>query len=272
MKTLLSLFVLTLFSSILISCNESKDQEESSSPKASKQDQKVAEDSMESNIEIKPISHASFVIKTNNMVLYNDPVGNPEAYADQPQPDVILLSDIHPDHLNIETLEHLAHSNLKIIVPQAVADSLPERLLQYTQVMKNGESSNVQIGKNSFSIKAIPMYNLRKEALKFHEKGRGNGYLLTLHDQRIYISGDTEDIPEMRQLKNIDIAFVCMNLPYTMPVEHAAEAVLDFAPKKVYPYHYRGKNGLSDVDQFKSIVNENNPDIEVIQLDWYPKM
>lgn len=121
------------------------------------------------------------------------------------------------------------------------------------------------------AIEAIPMYNLRKEALKFHEKGRGNGYILTLGGERVYISGDTEDIPEMRNLENIDIAFVCMNLPYTMTVESAASAVLDFKPKKVYPYHYRGTEGLSDVGKFKTLVNEGDSSIDVIQLDWYPK-
>ena len=84
-----------------------------------------------------------------------------------------------------------------------------------------------------------------------------------------YFSGDTEDIFEMRQFKNIDMAFVCMNLPYTMTVDSAASAVLQFKPKEVFPYHYRGQGGFSDVAKFKSIVNENNTDIKVIQLDWY---
>ena len=86
----------------------------------------------------------------------------------------------------------------------------------------------------------------------------------------IYISGDTEDIPEMRALKNIDKALVCMNLPYTMTVESAASAVLDFQPKQVYPYHYRGTGGFSNVEEFKNLVNKTNPEIEVVQLNWYP--
>jgi len=117
----------------------------------------------------------------------------------------------------------------------------------------------------------IPMYNLRQEALRFHKKGRGNGYVLNLGEQRIYFSGDTEDIPEMRALKNIDKAFLCMNLPYTMTVDKAAEAVLDFIPKQVYPYHYRGNPNVSDVRRFAKLVGNGNPEIEVIQLDWYPK-
>ena len=131
--------------------------------------------------------------------------------------------------------------------------------------LNNGDSFDF----NGVKIEAIPMYNLREEALKFHTKGRGNGYLLTINDERIYISGDTEDIPEMRNLKNIDKAFVCMNLPYTMTVESAASAVLEFKPKQVYPYHYRGTEGLSDIEKFKNLVNKSDKSINVLLLDWY---
>ena len=120
------------------------------------------------------------------------------------------------------------------------------------------------------SVEAVPMYNLREEALKFHSKGRGNGYVLTIDGQRLYFSGDTEDIPEMRALKNIDKAFICMNLPYTMTEESAASAVLEFKPKQVYPYHYRGNPNVSDVSKFKTLVNQGDANIEVVQLDWYP--
>ncbi len=108
------------------------------------------------------------------------------------------------------------------------------------------------------------MYNLTEDRLKFHSKGRGNGYVLTLGGKRIYISGDTEDVPEMRALKDIDVAFVCMNLPYTMSPEQAASAVKEFKPKAVYPYHYRG----SDVQKFKELVG---PASEVRIREWYPK-
>jgi L-ascorbate metabolism protein UlaG (beta-lactamase superfamily) len=99
-----------------------------------------------------------------------------------------------------------------------------------------------------------------------HTKGRGNGYVLTIGKKNIYISGDTEDIPEMRALKNIDVAFVCMNLPYTMDVNQASEGVLAFKPKVVYPYHYRGQ----DVNVFKTLVDKGNKNIEVRLLNWYP--
>jgi L-ascorbate metabolism protein UlaG (beta-lactamase superfamily) len=99
--------------------------------------------------------------------------------------------------------------------------------------------------------------------------GRGNGYVVEKNAYRVYISGDTGNTPEMRALTHIDLALVCMNLPYTMSVEDAAQAVLAFKPKRVTPYHYRGKDGLSDVNRFKQIVNEGDPSIDVTVLDWY---
>lgn len=216
-------------------------------------------------LHIIPIEHASMVLTFKDLVIYVDPVGGEAAFEGQEKPDYILITDIHGDHLDAKTLETMPLDSTIIIAPQAVKEKLPTLKAKELLVMHNGEHQDLE----GFSLEAVPMYNLREEALKYHEKGRGNGYVLTLDDQRIYISGDTEDIPEMRNLKDIDIAFVCMNLPYTMTVESAASAVLDFKPKKVYPYHYRGTDGLSDVGQFKTLVNQGNSDIEVVQLDWY---
>ena len=168
--------------------------------------------------------------------------------------------------MDLKTLNALDLSSTKIIAPKAVAEKIATINAKEIIVMNNSDTKSF----TNFTIEAIPMYNLRKEALKFHSKGRGNGYVLTIADERIYFSGDTEDIPEMRSLKNIDKAFVCMNLPYTMTVESAADGVLAFQPKKVYPYHYRGTNGLSDVKKFKQIINDKNSSIDVIQWNWYP--
>ena len=223
------------------------------------------EKNMKDALKIIPINHATMVLEYGDMVIYVDPVGGSDAFKGQKQPNFVLITDIHGDHLDAETLKGLDLSKATLIVPQAVKELLPETNSQSVAVLNNGDKK--QFGK--LNVEAIPMYNLREEALKFHPKGRGNGYVLTLGNERIYISGDTEDIPEMRQLKNIDVAFVCMNLPYTMTVESAANAVLDFKPKKVYPYHYRGTEGLSDVAKFKSLVNKENKDIKVIQLNWY---
>ena len=135
---------------------------------------------------------------------------------------------------------------------------MPEGLQESTTVMANREKKEVA----GIQVEAVPMYNLTEERLRYHQKGRGNGYLVTLGGKRIYISGDTEDIPEMRALKDIDAAFVCMNLPYTMTEEQAASAVKEFQPEIVYPYHYRG----SDMEKFKELVGEA---AEVRVLDWY---
>lgn len=217
-------------------------------------------------IKIIPISHATMVLKTAKFTMIVDPTGGLEALATYNQPDIVLITDIHGDHMNIKTLEALDLSNTTLIVPQAVFDKLPSTLGKEKIIINNGEKKDF----DTFKVEAIPMYNLREEALKFHAKGRGNGYVLTINKKRIYISGDTEDIPEMRALKNIDMAFVCMNLPYTMTVESAASAVIEFAPKQVYPYHYRGTGGLSDVAKFQELVSEGNKKIKVVQLNWYP--
>lgn len=220
----------------------------------------------EMQLKITPISHATLVLEWDDKTIYIDPVGGAEAFEGQNQPDLILITDIHGDHFNVETLEALNTEKAKIIVPQAVADKMPESFVPQIDVLDNGDSKD----RYGITVEAIPMYNLREEALKFHTKGRGNGYVLNIGDQRIYISGDTEDIPEMRSLKDIDKAFVCMNLPYTMTVESAADGVLEFQPKQVYPYHYRGKPEVSDVGKFKSLINAGDEAIEVVQLDWYP--
>ena len=112
------------------------------------------------------------------------------------------------------------------------------------------------------------MYNSTAERSQFHPKGAGNGYVITIDNERIYVAGDTEDIPEMLSLKNIDYAFICMNLPYTMTVEQAASAVLKFQPKTVFPYHYRQKEGFNDIETFKKLVSVNKK-IKVEFLKWY---
>lgn len=217
--------------------------------------------------EVQPISHATAVIYWDDTTIYLDPVGGAKAFEGMDPADLVLVTDIHADHMDAKTLSALNLGGTKIIVPQAVKEELPDSLDANLVVMKNGDTLEQQ----GISIKAIPMYNLRKEAKQFHPKGRGNGYLLEKNGQRLYIAGDTEDIPEMRNLEDIDIALVPMNLPYTMTVEKAAEAVLEFAPKKVYPYHFRGKDGKADVQKFKQLVNEGNKEIEVVLANWYPR-
>lgn len=213
------------------------------------------------NLIIYPIRHATFVMKWDGKTIYVDPVGGGKAFREFERPDLIILTDIHGDHLNEDTINAVKTEKTKLLVPKAAQQKLNEANQTITTVMANGDEKEIL----GIKFEAIPMYNLTKERMRFHPKGRGNGYVLTMADKRIYIAGDTEDIPEMRQLKAIDIAFLCMNLPYTMDIEQAADAVQAFKPKRVYPYHHRG----SDVDQFKKIVEEKT-DTEVRLLEWYP--
>ncbi len=216
------------------------------------------------SVQVVPISHATAVIKWDDDIFYTDPTGEAIAFQGQPPANIILLTDIHSDHLSTTTLNAVMGSST-IIVPQAVKDLLPTNIALQAKVLKNGE----RITEQGYNITAIPMYNLPESTTSPHTKGRGNGYLIEKDNFRFYVAGDTAGIPEMRQLTDIDLALVPMNLPYTMGVEEAADAVLDFKPKKVYPYHYRGQDGLSDINRFKELVNSGDQNIEVVLENWY---
>jgi L-ascorbate metabolism protein UlaG (beta-lactamase superfamily) len=217
------------------------------------------------HVEIIPIEHATAVIVWGDSTFYTDPVGGAAAFAGQRDANIIFLTDIHGDHLSVGTLESVS-GNATIIAPQAVKDELPEKLAARVKVLANGHA----LTEKGFTILAMPMYNLPESPDAKHVKGRGNGYVIEKDGFRLYIAGDTAGTPEMRGLRDIDIALVPMNLPYTMGVEEAASAVLDFAPKVVYPYHYRGPDGLADVAHFKELVQAGNPAIEVVLAKWYP--
>jgi L-ascorbate metabolism protein UlaG (beta-lactamase superfamily) len=232
--------------------------------------QKPAPDNIETKagpLRVQPILHGCLVLTWNEKTIYVDPYGGPKAFAGIAAPDLILITDIHGDHLNAETLNGIETTKAKLIVPQAVADQLPENLKSKAVILSNGN----KVTEAGVAVSAIPMYNLPESADSRHTKGRGNGYILNLGGKMVYISGDTEDIPEMRALKNIDVAFVCMNQPYTMDITQASSAVLEFKPKIVYPYHYRGQDGLSDVEAFKKLVNSVNSTIDVRLRNWYPE-
>lgn len=217
------------------------------------------------DINVQIIEHATFAITWNGKIILFDPSVEKDKLKNVQSPDIIFITDIHGDHFNIATLENLNLSKATLIVPQSVADQLPEKFRRNIRILKNGADFEL----TGIKVEAIPMYNLPVAEESFHTKGRGNGYVLTLGSKRVYVSGDTEDIPEMRDLKDIDLAFICMNLPYTMTVKQAAEAVLSFKPKIVYPYHYRGQNGKSDISTFKQLVNDHDKSIKVVIRDWY---
>lgn len=218
------------------------------------------------NLQIQPVTHATFVMTHNDKTFYIDPTGGPSAFAGMAKPDVILITDIHGDHSDPKTIDSIRTSNTMIVAPKAVAERLINVDKPMLVILNNGEKTE----QGGATITAIPMYNLPEAEDSRHTKGRGNGYVINFGGKNVYVSGDTEDIPEMRQLKDIDVAFVCMNLPYTMDVNQAASAVLEFKPKIVYPYHFRGQGGFSDVNTFKKLVNEGNKDIDVRLVNWYP--
>jgi L-ascorbate metabolism protein UlaG (beta-lactamase superfamily) len=206
-------------------------------------------------LKITPIQHASLMIEAGGQVVHVDPAqGN---YDGLPAADLILLTDIHGDHLSAGMIAKVKKAGTTIIAPDAVAKQVAG-----ATVLKNGETKKI----GNWTIEAVPMYNLKRgpsAGTLYHDKGRGNGYVVTYGGTRIYISGDTEGVPEMRALKNIDVAFVCMNLPYTMPPEEAADAVKAFKPKVVYPYHYMG----SDLKVFEAALKGSG--VEVRLRDWY---
>lgn len=218
------------------------------------------------NLSVQPILHGTLTFEWNEQSIYIDPYDSAEVFEGLPPASLILITDIHGDHLNQKTLDALETKNSIFIVPQAVADKISESYHDRLIILNNGEKTT----KLDIKIEAIPMYNLPEDDGSKHTKGRGNGYILDFAGTKIYISGDTEDIQEMRDLKKIDIAFVCMNLPYTMDINQAADAVLDFKPKVVYPYHYRGKPDFSDTEAFKELVNKGNSNIIVKLRNWYP--
>jgi L-ascorbate metabolism protein UlaG (beta-lactamase superfamily) len=207
-------------------------------------------------LKITAIRHASIMIEAGEQVIHVDPwsQGN---YEGLPKADVILITDIHGDHMDPKFLPTVRKASTVVIAPEAVAKTVTD-----ANVLRNGEHK--QIGK--WNIEAVPMYNEKRgpsPGKLYHDKGRGNGYVLGYGGLRIYISGDTEGVAEMRALKDIDVAFLCMNLPYTMPPEEAAEAAKAFRPKIVYPYHYRE----SDLSGFQNALAGTG--IEVRIRNWY---
>ena len=208
------------------------------------------------NITIQPINHATLELTYGGKVIDIDPVAqaNFEGLA---APDIILVTDIHPDHLDPSTVAKRKKDTTKVVAPPAAASKLQNAI-----AIKNGETKDV----DGIGIEAVPMYNLQRgpsAGQLFHDKGRGNGYVLSLGGRRIYVAGDTECVPEMKALKNIDVAFVPRNLPYTMPPLEAAECVKAFKPKIVYPYHYRGQN----LDEFANALKGSGVDVRI--RDWY---
>jgi L-ascorbate metabolism protein UlaG (beta-lactamase superfamily) len=210
-------------------------------------------------LRITPLYHASALIEAGGKTIYIDPAP-PARFDGLPKADLILITHLHHDHFDPPTLRMLSTAATTVLAPPSVVALYPA-----AHPIANGETRRWE----GWTIQAIPAYNMKRGPAPgelYHPRSRGdNGYVLTYGGKRIYFSGDTENTPEMRALKNIDLAFICMNLPYTMPPTEAAAAVRAFHPKVVIPYHYKG----SDLHLFQQRLAGSG--IEVRLLDWYPK-
>jgi len=211
---------------------------------------------MAGELVITPVRHGTVLLQFAGKTWYIDPWSQADL-SSLPKADVILITDIHGDHMDPKAIAAIRKADTQIVVPASVAKTVTD-----ATVLGNGENTQL----HGVGIEAIPMYNLKRgpePGKLFHDKGRGNGYVLTMGGKRIYFSGDTEGVAEMRALRNIDVAFVCMNLPYTMPPDEAVDAVKAFKPKVVYPYHHRG----SDLKVFAAGLEGQG--IEVRLREWY---
>jgi L-ascorbate metabolism protein UlaG (beta-lactamase superfamily) len=204
------------------------------------------------DLEVTFFGHATFMLSFQGKIIHVDPVSQYAEYTKLPKADMILITHEHPDHLDSAALGNIRTDKTVVILPEACAAGVPDAM-----VMKNGKTKTVE----RFKIEAIPAYNLvhmRSPGVPFHPKGVGNGYILTLGDKRVYIAGDTENTPEMKGLKAIDIAFLPMNLPYTMTPEMVADAAKAMKPKILYPYHF----GDTDTSKLMELMKDT-PGVEV---------
>jgi L-ascorbate metabolism protein UlaG (beta-lactamase superfamily) len=213
------------------------------------------------DVMVRPVYHGTVTIEHGDTMIWVDPWSKATLPA-TPDADIVLITDIHEDHLDKDAIARVATADTVTVAPKAVADRMLERPVQH--VLANGE--NVTIG--DVTITAVPMYNNVRgpePGKLFHDKGRGNGYLVAIGGKTIYLAGDTECVDEIKALTNVDLAFVPMNLPYTMPPEEAAECVKAFKPAQVVPYHYSG----SDPKVFEGAL-AGVEGVQVILIDAYP--
>ena len=198
------------------------------------------------------VGHGTLMFALNGKVIHVDPVSREADYAKMPKADLILITHDHGDHLDPAAIKAICQPGTAIVAPAKCAP----RVVGET-VMANGEAKTV----TGLKVEATPAYNLvhmRSPGQPYHPRGEGNGYVITFGDTRVYVAGDTENTPEMKGLKNIDIAFLPMNLPYTMTPEMVADAARAFQPKVLYPYHF----GQTDTAELVKLLADE-PDIEV---------
>jgi len=228
-----------------------------------KQRQVDVEPTSAGDLKITPIVHASLLLEWGGKAIYIDPTSQGD-YTGLPKADFILITHTHGDHLDVKAIATLRKEGdgTIILAPEAATKTLSD-----AKSIAGGIRTTLAVGQTSIAVEAVPAYNLkhaRASGQPYHPKGEGVGYVLTLGGKRVYIAGDTECVPEIKELRNIDIAFLCMNLPYTQSAQEGAECVKSFRPKVIYPYHYSGQDMQILVDALKG-----EQGIELRLRNWY---
>lgn len=206
-------------------------------------------------VKLHPVYHATLWFEVGDKIVWVDP--STKGKLDGPKADVVLITDIHADHFDEAGLAAVRGPDTVVVAPAIVA-----RKVEGAVAIANGETRELGF----MQIGAVPMYNLQRgpsPGKLYHDKGRGNGYIMKIGETRVYLSGDSECTPEMRTLKDIDVAFVCMNLPFTMTPAEAGECIAAFKPKVVFPYHYRDSN----LDELDAALAGSG--VEVRRRTWY---
>jgi len=191
------------------------------------------------------IGHGSLMFSFGGKVIHVDPYSKLADYSKLPKADIVLITHEHRDHLDLAALEKVRREKTRVVLTGAGAGQVNGGI-----IMKNGDKTTME----GIMIEAVPAYNIvgkRENGQSYHPKGSGNGYLITFGDKRVYVAGDTENIPEMKGFKNIDLAFLPMNLPYTMTPEMVADAAAMIQPKVLYPYH----TGDTDIAKLTALMS-----------------
>lgn len=202
------------------------------------------------------IGHGTLMFSYNDLIIHIDPVSREADYSTMPDADIILITHEHGDHLDRSAIRQIKKVNTVIICNESSSEGLDGCI-----VMENGDSRLVR----NISVKAVPAYNIvhkRSSGEPYHPKGNGNGYLLTIGGKTVYVAGDTENIPEMKNIGDIDIAFLPVNLPYTMSVQMAADAAKMIKPEILYPYHF----GATEISELAGLLDETDIELRIRNL------
>jgi L-ascorbate metabolism protein UlaG (beta-lactamase superfamily) len=207
------------------------------------------------------IGHGTLMFEFNDMVIHVDPTMREADYSELPDADLILVTHQHGDHLDLVAINHVLKKDCPVIMTQTCIEQLED--FKGAVIMGNGDSKTLK----GIPVDAVPAYNIqhkRSNGQAFHPKGEGNAYILTFGDKRVLIGGDTENIPEIKALENIDIAFLPMNLPYTMTPEMVADVARAIQPEVLYPYHF----GETDPEELVRLLkDEKTIEVRIRDLD-----